>query len=172
MSIPSNEWTWISGSNTVPQSYQGQSGVYGTLGIPSTSNTPGARSNGVSWIDSSGNLWLFGGVGYYSGGSGGQLNDLWEFNPNAETWTWVSGANVETANGVYGTLGKASVNNVPGGRSGAGSWIDSSGNLWLFGGDGTASSTSGYLNDLWKFNPADEEWAWMSGSSSPNVSGV
>ena len=156
----------------MPQSYQGQPGVYGTLGVPSTNNTPGARSNAVSWIDGSGSLWLFGGVGYYSGGSGGQLNDLWEFNPTAKTWMWVSGANTETANGVYGTLGTASINNVPGGRSGAVSWVDSSGNLWLFGGDGTASSASGYLNDLWKFNPAAGEWTWMSGSSSPNVSGV
>jgi hypothetical protein len=34
--------------------------VYGTQGIPSTSNNPGARDGSVSWIDSNGFLWLFG----------------------------------------------------------------------------------------------------------------
>jgi len=161
----------MSGSNTVPQSYEGQPGVYGTLGVPSTNNTPGARANAVSWIDSSGNLWLFGGVGYYSGG-GGQFNDLWEFNPSAKTWTWLSGSITETANGVYGTLGVPSTSNVPGGRFAAVSWIDRNGKLWLFGGQGTASSASGNLGDLWKFNPANMEWAWISGSNSPNIGGV
>ncbi len=51
-------WTWISGSIVT-----GQSGIYGQQGIPSASNTPGARENAVSWIDSNDNLWLFGGDG-------------------------------------------------------------------------------------------------------------
>jgi len=162
----------MSGSNALPRPYVGQPGVYGTLGMPSTSNTPGGRTNAVTWIDKGNDLWLFGGVGYYPDGSGGQFNDLWKFNSTTNTWTWVSGANTETANGVYGTLGVASASNVPGGRSGAVSWIDSSGNLWLFGGDGTASSGSGILNDLWEFNPQINEWTWMSGSSAANAIGI
>lgn len=54
-----NEWTWVSGSNL-----SGQSGTYGSRGIPSASNTPGARANSVTWVDSIGNLWLFGGRRY------------------------------------------------------------------------------------------------------------
>ena len=38
---------------------------------------------GIStWIDSSGNLWLFGGYGYDSTGQLGYLNDLWQYDPS------------------------------------------------------------------------------------------
>src|SRR5271168_3932456 len=56
------EWAWMSGSNTVPPPYEGQQGTYGTLGVPSTLNSPGGRSNAVTWVDGENNLWLFGGV--------------------------------------------------------------------------------------------------------------
>jgi hypothetical protein len=51
-------WTWIAGSETA-----GHGGVYGTPGTPSTTNVPGGRQEAASWTDSSGNLWLFGGMG-------------------------------------------------------------------------------------------------------------
>ena len=38
-------------------------GVQGTQGLSSPFNYPGARSSSVSWIDSSGSLWMFGGYG-------------------------------------------------------------------------------------------------------------
>ncbi len=50
-----NEWVWISGSNT-----RAQGGNYGTKGIPSVSNYPGSRYSFFSWIDASGKFWLFG----------------------------------------------------------------------------------------------------------------
>jgi N-acetylneuraminic acid mutarotase len=44
---------------------------------------------------------------------------------------------------------------MPGGRNSISSWIDTSGNLWLFGGDGYDSTGElGYLNDLWQYNPS------------------
>ncbi len=49
---------------------------------------------------------------------------------------------VHPASGVYGTLGMASSSNIPGPRNYAASWIDSSGNLWLFGGQ-VSQSTAG-----------------------------
>jgi N-acetylneuraminic acid mutarotase len=151
-----NQWAWESGSNTISIF---QPGVYGTLGVASTSNMPGARESAASWTDRSGNLWLFGGFAYDSTGTQGPLNDLWEFNPATSEWMWVSGTNfVGTGEGVYGTLGVAAAGNTPGGRYGSVSWSDSSGNLWLFGGDLTA-------NDLWKFDPASKEWTWMSGEN-------
>ena len=64
------------------------------------------------------------------------LNDLWRFRPSTGLWTWMGGSNTADAAGVYGTRGAASVNNMPGGRYGATSWIDASGNVWLFGGYG------------------------------------
>lgn len=160
-------WTWVSG-NTASDT----SGTYGTLGEPSTGNVPGARYYAVSWIDSSGNLWLFGGDGEDSTGFYGELNDLWEFNPTAMTWTWVSGSSSVNVDGVYGTQGVPATNNSPGSRSEAVSWIDSSGNLWLFGGNGWNSSGGGgtLLNDLWEFNPTSKTWTWVSGSSTTYTS--
>ena len=145
-----NEWTWMSGSDTA-----NALGVYGTKGTASTGNIPGARTGSVSWVDSSGNLWLFGGSAF---------NDLWEFNPTAKTWTWVSGSSTAGAAGVYGTKGIASANNVPGGRDSAVGWTDKAGNLWLFGGSA--------FNDLWEFSPTNNEWTWMSGSDTTNAPGI
>ena len=39
-------------------------GMYGTKGVSSYLNNPGARYNAVSWIGSSGVVWMFGGFGY------------------------------------------------------------------------------------------------------------
>jgi hypothetical protein len=128
------------------------SGVYGTLGVASASNIPGGRYSSSSWTDSSGNLWLFGGSTVPPGANSNYFNDLWEFSPTSLKWTWMGGGNSSgNQSGVYGTLGLASVSNVPGARYGASSFIDNTGSLWLFGGIGN-NSTSGYLNDLWKFN--------------------
>jgi N-acetylneuraminic acid mutarotase len=143
-------WTWVSGSraaNTL--------GVYGTQGVASTSNVPGSRIQAVSWIDKSGNFWLFGGSGIGSPLAVGLLNDLWMFNPTAKTWTWVSGSNTTDALPVYGTMGTAAASNVPGARMGSVSWADSMGNLWLFGGSGYDSTGTGGddLNDLWRYQP-------------------
>jgi N-acetylneuraminic acid mutarotase len=164
------EWTWVSGSDTV-----NAVGVYGTLGVPSPSNVPGGRSSAASWIDSSGNFWLFGGYGYESNGTEGDFNDLWEFNRTTREWTWVSGSDTVNTVGIYGTLGVPSPSNIPGGRDSAVSWIDSSGNLWLFGGNGQLSPIGDYvteLNDLWEFNPVAKTWTWVSGADTVSASSV
>ena len=73
----------MSGSNTVVPngSPSGVTGVYGTLGVAAAGNVPGGRYGPVSWIDSSGNPWLFGGQGFASIATYGYLNDLWEYQP-------------------------------------------------------------------------------------------
>jgi len=83
-----DEWAWMGGSRTVPGYDVCQSGVYGTPGIPSVTNSPGGRYSATTWSDSDENLWLFGGSGcgfvppgYPFGGD--DLNDLWEFRPSA-----------------------------------------------------------------------------------------
>jgi N-acetylneuraminic acid mutarotase len=163
-----NEWTWMGGSSTLSQP-----GVYGTLGVPAAGNIPGSRNNAMSWTDNSGNLWLFGGNGTDVNGNGGYLNDLWEFNPSTNEWTWMGGSSTANQPGVYGTLGTLAAGNIPGGRYSATSWVDGSGNLWLFGGNGTdVNGNGGYLNDLWEFNPSTNEWAWMGGSSTGHQPGV
>ena len=162
------QWVWVSGGNE-----DNASGVYGTSGAASAGNVPGGRYSASSWVDVSGNLWLFGGYGYDSAGGVGRLNDLWQYTPSTRQWVWVSGAKADNASGVYGTLGAASAGNVPGARYSASSWIDSSGNLWLFGGYGYDSTGgAGYLNDLWQYSPSSGQWTWISGVNADNASGV
>jgi hypothetical protein len=156
------EWTWVSGSNLANQPPS-----YGTQGTADPGNIPGARVSGASWIDPTGNLWLFGGDGYASDGFG-LLNDLWKYN--AGQWTWISGADIGNQLGTYGTLGTASPANVPGARRLAVSWTDASGSLWLFGGNGYAASGGAELNDLWKYSAG--QWTWMGGANVPNQSGT
>jgi N-acetylneuraminic acid mutarotase len=171
------EWAWVGGSSTVPATNQGRSGVYSTVGSASSEAVPGGRQASVSWTDASGNLWLFGGEGFDSNGVNGDLNDLWKYAPSSQEWTWVDGGNTVPAAGngragVYGTLGAPAQANIPGGRWGANSWTDQNGNLWLFGGVGFDSTgASGSLNDLWQFNPATAQWAWMAGSSTVGSNG-
>jgi N-acetylneuraminic acid mutarotase len=161
-----NEWTWMSGSSTVGTA-GGQSGMYGTLGSPAASNVPGGRADPLSWIDSAGNLWLFGGYGFDSVGAESTLNDLWEFSPATNEWTWMAGSSTAGQIGSYVTAGKFSAGNIPGSRYYGTNWTDSKGNFWLFGGYGYGTSSNfGSLNDLWEFNPATNEWAWMGGSST------
>jgi N-acetylneuraminic acid mutarotase len=170
------EWTWMGGSSTLG-SYGGQKGVYGTLGVPAAADVPGSRDAAMSWTDSSGNFWLFGGYGEDANSNSGDLNDLWKFSPSTYEWTWMGGSSTLSCTpvngvqycgnpGVYGTLGVAAAGNIPGGRDGAVSWTDSSGHLWLFGGAGFYNGSSYYFNDLWEFNPSYGDWTWMGGSSS------
>ncbi len=76
--IASGQWTWMTGQ---PAGSSLGLPVYGTLGVPSPANTPGSRTYGVTWVDSEGNLWLFGGAGYDSTGTVGYLSDLWRYTP-------------------------------------------------------------------------------------------
>jgi hypothetical protein len=147
------EWIWVGGISTVGNNpalaIQSQPGVYGTLGVAAPANIPGGTINAMSWSDSLGNFWLFDGP------------YLWKFDPKLGTngeWTWISGCSTADNNschpGVYGTLGTAASTNNPGGRSSAVGWSDASGNLWLFGGEGSESAGEvGLFNDLWEYKP-------------------
>jgi len=156
-------WTWVSGADIV-----NQQGVYGVKGAANPGNVPGARSGSVSWTDASGDLWLFGGYGYDWSGTQGYLNDLWKFD--GANWTWMSGADIVNQQGVYGTKGAANPANVPGSRTSSVSWIDASGDLWLFGGYGYDKNGQGRLNDLWKFDGTN--WTWVSGADTVGQVGI
>ncbi len=180
------QWTWVGGSANLGLD-GGVAGTYGILKTPAAGNFPGTRWSDATWVDASGNLWLFGGEGYDSTGANeGILNDLWEYDSTTGEWAWMGGSSTFSCanypqqdcheSGVYGTRGQASPSNIPGSRFEASSWTDKSGNFWLFGGDGFDSNSDWtYLNDLWQFNPATNEWTWVNGSSNTSegsVSGV
>lgn len=159
-------WTWMTGSNE-----SDAFSSYGTKGVESSSNTPGARWGAISWTDESGNFWLFGGDGNASNESG-NLNDLWKYNPNINQWTWINGNNTSGAYANYGTKGIASPSNTPGANSGGTSWRDNDGNLWMFGGLGHNDSSTGYLNDMWKYNPNTNQWTWEHGRDGHDFIGI
>jgi N-acetylneuraminic acid mutarotase len=134
---------------------------------------PGARLGAKGVTDSAGNLWLFGGRGNDASDAAGDLGDLWKFQTINGTWGWVAGSSTVNAAGIYGTQGTAAPGNAPGARSGASSWIDARDNIWVFAGHGEDSAgASGDLNDLWKFNPANNTWTWISGTDVVNATGT
>lgn len=147
-SIATNQWTWMKGSNIASQG-----GTYGTQGVSAPANVPGSRLGAFSWTDvSSGNFYMFGGIGNFNLSSSDDMNDLWKYTPASNEWTWLKGNNSAAELGVYGIQGVPAAINRPGSRSFGASWTDNANNLWLFGGVGNSSSIFDYgdLNDLWK----------------------
>ena len=167
------KWTWMSGSNT-----RGSAGTYGAVGA---TGVPAARDSGMTWADTNGNLWLYGGV-FTDPNSASPpvfLNDLWSYNISSGQWTLVNDSSPGTTTTTtqapaYSAQGVAAAGNQPGGRQSAATWIDSAGHLWLFGGL-VADAVSGNLSfftDLWSFDPGSGQWTWVSGSQSTNQQGV
>lgn len=155
--INTGQWTWVKGDNTIETP-----GVYGTIGVESDTNKPGARYGSQTWTDANGNLWMFGGFGY-SGSASGILNDIWKYNPSTNRWTWIKGDNTANQVGVFGTKGISNAANKPGARYVCSSWTDLSGNFWIFGGYGYDEQYAGNLNDTWKYDPVTNQWTWIHG---------
>jgi hypothetical protein len=111
----------------------------GQKGIPSDSNTPGPGTSKVGWVDKAGKLLLFGGSG---------SDDLWQYNPVSNQWTWILGDTAIT-DIRYGSKGYPAPRNTPGWRYVTNTFSDSKGNCWLFGGSWGNGDYSFDLNDLW-----------------------
>ncbi len=146
---PTNEWTWVSGSNT-----NVDPGHIGTSCIPDTGNLPAGRTENRACWALGDNLINF----------GGGFGDLWAFNTNTLQWTCMSGNANATTPVNYGTILVSSPTNAPGNRNGSLGYKDNLGNLWLFG--GINGST---MNDMWKFVP-DTTCPVFSGSGGPVTS--
>ena len=140
------QWTFVAGPRTV-----NQSGVYGTQGVANANNQPGARNGSTCWIDSRDRLWMFAGYGYdESSGSEGNLSDLWYFTPSTGMWTWDRGPKTKDDWGTFGELNLADEANAPGARHDGTPLVDSTGRVWIFGGNGYgASGAASMINDLW-----------------------
>lgn len=145
--LVTRQWTWLSGSTT-----GAAAGVYGTQGLPAINNMPGARYAGLSWVDSDGRYWLFGGYGANASGGFADMNDLWMYDLGTQQWTSVNGSNNGNTSGVYGTVNVAAPTNSPGGRLFPSGWIDANDRIWVFGGYGRDAVGSRYkLSDLWMY---------------------
>ena len=168
----SGAWTWVSGTSELtcspgPLIECGQSPVLGTQGVPAKTNTPGATQMAAGWATSDGKLWLYGGGTAENQGNGGLPNLLWSFDIATSMWTWLGGKQVENGSSIpatYGTKGVASPSNDPGGRTQAATWTDKAGHLWLFSGDQQP-------NDMWEYDPASNEWTWVSGGNDTACDG-
>ncbi len=146
--VATNEWTWMKG--TQQGDYPGN---FGVMGVEDPSNLPPAKQFcQAAWTDSSGNFWQFGGES-----STGSMDDLWRYNVTTNNWTWMKGSNVCCAQAVYGAMGVEDPSNTPGARKALIYWTDDQGMFWLFGDESRKS-------DLWRFNPATNNWAWMGGT--------
>ncbi|MFI5151316.1 MAG: kelch repeat-containing protein [Bacteroidia bacterium] len=161
--IASNQWTWMNGPNT-----QGGGPTWGTQGVAAATNQPASRyESAASWTDNAGKLWMFGGLTYNP--SFGNTNDLWNYDPSTNMWTWMQGVTTVNSPGNYGTMGVASATNQPRARSAYSKWKDINGNLWFFGG---SDVNLNYYNDLWKYDIAANQWTWMHGSNVANSNGL
>jgi hypothetical protein len=157
-----NQWAWIKGSGIV-----NQSGNYGNLTVASLANNPGGRCSNPSWVDTTGDLWMFGGFGYDINGNCHYLNDLWRYNIATNEWTWMNGMNTVDDTGNYGAITIHATTNKPPARDETNaSWTDSNNNLWLFGGRSFLNNFS--LSDLWKYDSFLQEWVWMKGANTAN----
>lgn len=150
-----NQWAWETGTHT-------GSASFGTMGVSSPSNRPPLLYAPVSWTDTIGNLWMFG--GYES--SFGPRNMLWKFNVTTKEWTWIRGSALPWAVGSYGVKGVSSPANDPASRHSSSGWVDVATNtLWLCLGEFN-SGTATFFNDVWKYNISTNEWTWMAGESA------
>jgi len=164
-----NQWTWMQGSNVT-----GVQPVWGTMGVPSAANTPGARHLGpASWTDKNGKFWLYGGG--QSAGGNFFYNDMWVYDPATNQWTWMAGTNLTNQVGVYGTKGVFAPGNMPGAHMETDCAVtDSHGILWYFGGQGidSAGTIWNHSNELWKFDPNAVQWAFVGGNKLGDQKGV
>ncbi len=155
-------WVWISGSNV-----GNYTGSFGTQGVASSTNKPPALYEACEWTDLQGNFWLYGGV---NAGNSGYYGDLWKFDIVTNLWTWVNGPGTLNAPPQFGVMGVPSPTNFPGGRALAFfSWVDLSGDLWMYGGNFTSGL---YQSDLWRYNIATNIWTWMNGPTGTNIPAV
>lgn len=154
-------WTWMKGMQG--HYYYNYYPTYGTVGVENVNNIPGHRDGTMSWKDSNGFFWLFGG----QVGTGALYNDLWRYNTTTNSWMVVKTFGTKN----YGIKGIEASTNMPVARTKAAYWVDASNNLYMYGGYGSPTGTNafyGYLNDLWKYNPTTNNWTWLSGDSTQN----
>jgi hypothetical protein len=148
-----NQWAFLKGNisdNAVPN--------YGTIGVAADSNIPGGRQRHVGFIDVTGNrILVFGGQGYVSQSSLSYLNDVWSFDLLYNKWT----CQFRPSNGNYYAI----QGQRPGGRAGAGGFMQTSSNkLFIYGGYGYTTSSETRLEDMWYYDISSASWTMVGGS--------
>jgi N-acetylneuraminic acid mutarotase len=159
-----NNWTWIKGSNI-----DGDLPVYGIKNLTDINNNPGGRSGCSSWIYND-KFYMFGGFGFDKNGELGLLNDLWEYDPATNNWTWKNGSDIRYQAGTLNSIFPPY--NYPGAREEAASAVRNN-KLILFGGGGIdVNGNFGFLNDLWEYSHQTNEWIHKTGPTIINDPGA
>ena len=159
---------WPAGGSGVADAH----GSYAALGAASARAWPGCRAEHAAWLAPDGALLLFGGNGIGPDSVPGPRNDLWKYQENPSSWTWLGGDIGTGAAGTYGSAGEEIL--WPGARSGHTVVLDASGSAWLFGGIGVGESAvagRSVLSDLWSLSPDARIWSFAGGSRAINSRG-
>jgi len=115
------------------------------------------RKRALSWTDSNGKFWLYGGYGIDSTARGetlticGSSTHLWVHMASGRGWAAATPCLDPTipCSGLR-HIGKPGCGQQPGGLEYASGWADKNGNLWLFGGeasDNTNDTQKWYVPD-------------------------
>lgn len=145
----SGMWTWMDGPLTF-----NDGGQFGPTCSVSGTYMPSCRyETRARWTDMCGNLIFYRGAIDSGNVTYARYNDLWFCNTQTLEWTVITGTSQLNLNPVYGVQGSGNFSNTPGSRRGSISWMNSAGELFLFGGYGwsAADSFKTIRNDLWKF---------------------
>ena len=134
---------------------------YGTKGVFTSTNCPGARINSITFTDNLGNLYLYAGGGF-------QINDLWKYDITLQQWAWVSGySNTSGVLGALGPIGVASQNYFPAARLQLKPILAPDGMVYIYGGNPQFTSGTDRRANLWRYNPSTNEWTLLSNKTTP-----
>ena len=159
--ISQDTWTLINGSISI-----NQPSVYGVLGVSDPLNNPGGRWSYCKWKDLQGNFWLFGGLSAKGNTVYLPFDDVWKYDVTSNEWAWMSGSQGVGQSVTYGTQCVKSPVITPGMRwKNRSCWVDGCGKFWTYG--GMAQYFSKY-SDLWRYDPLDNQWTNVSGSTFNN----
>lgn len=179
----SGVWIWIGGNKTT-----NHLGTYGSKGVPSVNNLPGARQNAVAWTDNQGNFWLFGGVGMAAKEDkkndeepGGDHKNDDEGKKDEEDKTDNDNNEEDDEedddkknddkdddkddkdnDDKDNKDDKDDKDNNGRGNNGRGNNRHDA---------ELESSSEGLLNDLWMYSPSSHEWTWIGGADRANQRG-
>jgi hypothetical protein len=131
---------------------------FGTKGVFNSSNTPGKRSQSITFVDNQGNLYLLGGNNLGYSQPAAPLTDLWKFDITLQQWAWIGGNNNSNGNeGNYGPIGVESNLFSPSSRRFVNPVLSPDGMIYIYGGEYHNSNRY----DLWKYNPNNNSWTLL-----------
>lgn len=159
--VASQSWTFIEmpgqaggNVNKQPANYTGSGPKH-----------PGSRAYSVSWTDSSGNLWLFGGIGYpLNSTHRSKLSDVWKFDTTTLTWEWIIAPDKPLPADYINNLNTTGSHPYPAARIYTGAADDGAGKLWIFGGEQGSPLN---LNDLWSYDTTARAWTFHAYQGIP-----